>query len=196
MRHIPLCLLSLALASCVTTGSPPPSSPTAYQIPGYITAEKGCAVVVGGSIGSRFSDPKINGFWHLVNSEISGQLYDRLLRDKYKVAKLIVAQEDADNTEQVVVRSVVQNQCNRIIQIAHTVNEDGDGKFFRYEILALRFEATGRTPDATKTVTVGEFKQEYRYPRTQAGFDAFHIDAFVARVYTDLDRSGVLDALR
>ena len=205
MRFLSLSVLattSLILGCSTPSGSPSRTAaapPPAQQVPSYVTAAKGCAVVVGGSVGNTFSDPKVAGFWHEVNKQISDLLYDSLVLDKYKVVKLTVSVAQSSDNERLVLEALARNRCNRVIQVSHTVDEDTSGRYFQFNILMVHLEAKGaRPPGATGTnvVTVGDFKREYRYPRTPASFDSFHTGTFAETVYSDLKKSGSLEPLR
>ena len=82
---------------------------------------------MGGSVGNTFSDPKVAGFWHEVNKQISDLLYDSLVLDKYKVVKLTVSVAQSSDNERLVLEALARNRCNRVIQVSHTVDEDTSG---------------------------------------------------------------------
>ena len=194
------------LSACATPGDgrsdATPAAPTAAPrtVPSYLTTDKGCAVVAGGGIGSLFADPKIGGFWQQVNGEITSQLHDRLVEDHYRVVKLVVSAADAPNNEAVVVRALAANRCNRLIQVSHKVDEDANGKYFRFDVAAMRLRPDGANAAApggtTPVTTVGEFKREYRFARTAAMFSSFHTGQFAGTVLQDLKQSGALEPLR
>jgi len=201
---LPVVAATSLIVGCSTPSSSP-SSPAAtapapaQQVPSYVAAAKGCAVVVGGSVGNTFSDPKVAGFWHEVNKQISDLLYDSLVLDKYKVVKLTVSVAQSAENERLVLEALARNRCNRVIQISHTVDEDKSGRYFQFNVLMVHLEPKGtRPPGATGTnvVTVGDFKREYRYPRTPASFDSFHTGTFAETVYAELKKSGSLEPLR
>ena len=207
MRHtqsIVCTAVTVWLSACATPHTAPtdgaaPPPPAARPVPGYLTADKGCAVVAGGAIGSQFADPKITSFWHTVNGEITAQLHDRLAADHYRVVKLVVPSEEALNNEKVVVRSLASNRCSRLIQVWHTIDEDKSGKFFRFDVVAMRMQPKAQDAVAaggTQVTTVGEFKREYRFARNAEVFKTFHTGQFAGTVAQDLQRSGVLEPLR
>lgn len=203
MRAMFVSLMSLALAlgACSTPPPDPVSPPAAavVPVPGYLTAARSCAVVVGGSVGSSFNDIKVARVWHEVNRQISDFLYDDLSQDKHRVAKLTVPVEQSGNVASLAMSALAENQCNRLIQVSHTIGEDAKGKYFLFEVSVMHVEPKGeRAAGAlgTNVVTVGDYKRAYRYPRTMEFLDAFHTGAFADQVYADLKRSASLEALR
>jgi hypothetical protein len=196
--RVPMFLAAAAaLAGCASSSPPTPVVPPG-QVPAYLTAQKGCAVVAGGGIGSSFADPKITSFWHQVNAEVTTQLHDRLAADGYRVVKLIVPTEQAPDNQKVVVQKLAQNQCNRLIQVSHTVSEDASGKFFRFDVAAMRMQPKGdRAPGAggTNVTRVGEFQHDYRFARSAEVFSSFRTGTFAGTVYGDLKQSGALETL-
>ena len=195
---LPLLLLAVVIFGCATPANQS-SGAAATPVPSYITASRGCAVVVGGSVGSSFADLKVAGIWHEVNKQISDYLYDDLAANKYKVAKLTIAVAERSSVERLVMAAMARNQCNRVIQISHTVNEDARGRFFQFNVAMMHVRPKGeRQVGATGTnvVTVGDFQREYRYPRTAAAFESFRTGTFAALVFADLKQSGALEALR
>ncbi|HYJ98338.1 MAG TPA: hypothetical protein VEX14_09755 [Burkholderiaceae bacterium] len=197
MRHaksIVCTAVTVWLSACAAPNTAPTdgaatAAPAARPVPGYLTADKGCAVVAGGAIGSQFADPKITSFWHTVNGEITAQLHERLA----------VPSEEALNNEKVVVRSLASNRCSRLIQVWHTIDEDKSGKFFRFDVVAMRMQPKAQdavAPGGTQVTTVGEFKREYRFARNAEVFKTFNTGQFAGTVAQDLQRSGVLEPLR
>ena len=192
------------LSACAAPNTAPTdgaatAAPVPRAVPGYLTADKGCAVVAGGAIGSQFADPKITSFWHTVNGEITEQLHERLAAERYRVVKLVVPTEEALNNEKVVVRSLAANRCSRLIQVWHTIDEDKGGKFFRFDVVAMRMQPKAQdavAPGGTQVTTVGEFKREYRFARNAEVFKTFQTGQFAGTVAQDLQRSGVLEPLR
>lgn len=193
------CLIALALCGCASTEGPAPSQPAqSVHVPAYLLADKGCAVVAGGGVGSKFADPKINRIWSEVNKQVTGYLYRDLAADAYNVREFIVPAERTPGNEQMVIGDMIRERCNRLIQVAHTVGEDANGRFFRFDISVLRLvpKPAGMTDPKTNARTVGEFSRQYRYPRTEEAFDAFHTGTFAHQVYRDLQASGVLATMR
>ncbi len=128
-----LFLAILAMGGCA---APP--------IPAYLSAARGCAVVVGSSVGSRFDNPTADGFWQEANRQIAGYLYDALVTEHYKVTRLTIAQEESRNIERLVAAALVRGECNRALQISHTV-----GEFQR----AYRYPRTTESFDSFRTGT-------------------------------------------
>lgn len=199
-----LAYLLTSLACTVVCGCAAPSdtdAPHARIAPEPIAASAkagyrpGCAVVVGGSVGSQFADTKVAGFWFEANRQLSQQLYDTLVAEHYPVVNLIIPLKGQESIEQRVGQTMAQNQCKRIIQISHTVDQDAKGRYFEFDVALLHAESNG-TPVATtgKPVMVGEYHHAYRYTRTQSVFEAFHPRKFAATVYADLKASGALEA--
>lgn len=200
MRAVFLGALAAAVAGCAGP-SPRAEGPaqSSSPAPSYLTVPNGCAVVAGGGIGSSFSDPKVSVFWQKVNAEITDQVYEHLASDGYHVVKLIVPSEQAADNQRIVVRTLGQSRCSRLIQISHTVGEDPSGKFFSFDVTAMRMQPKGdRAAGAsgTNVVTVGEFQRNYRYPRSTESFNTFRTSVFAAAVYGDLRQSAVLEPLR
>jgi hypothetical protein len=113
--------------------------------------------------------------------------------------KLVVPAEQANSNEGVVVRSLAANRCSRLIQVSHKVDEDRAGKFFRFDVIALRMQPKAQDAAAsggTNVTTVGEFKREYRFARNADVFKTFHTGDFAGSVARDLQQSGVLEPLR
>jgi len=200
-----LCVAVVAGLSACTAPNPVQSDAAATSaaaprtVPTYLTADKGCAVVAGGAIGSQFADPKITSFWHTVNGEITSLLHEQLAAERYRVVKLVVPSEEAQNNEKVVVRSLAANRCSRLIQVGHTIAEDSSGKFFRFDVVAMRMQPKAQdavAPGGTNVTTVGEFKREYRFARNAEVFKTFSTGQFAGTVAQDLQRAGVLEPLR
>ena len=192
-------LLALALCGCATTEGPAPApAPQAGQVPAYVLADKGCAVVAGGGLGSQFADAKINRIWSEVNKQVTDYLYRDLTGDAYNVREFILPAERTPGNQQMVIADMIHERCNRLIQVAHTVGEDANGRYFRFDVSVLRLvpKPAGMTDPNTNARTVGEFSRQYRYPRTEEAFHAFHTGTFAHQVYRDLQASGVLATMR
>lgn len=198
-----LCLFVALLTGCANSdkAAPPANVAAAPTIaaPSYLTAEKGCAVVAGGAIGSMFADPKITEFWYEANRQVTEHLYDDLAKGQFKVVKLIVPVEKLEANKQLVIQELAKNRCSRLIQVSHSVGEDGEGKFFRFDVAMIRLvpQRDGAVAaGGTNVATLGEFTREYRYPRNEASFASFRTGTFADTVYADLKKSGALNALR
>lgn len=187
-NYFVLASVCVAVAGCATDKS------TTASVPSYLSAQNGCAVVAGGSLGSDFADPKVEGFWHDVNRQISSSLYEKLSADGFKAVPLTVARDD--NATHAIATAAARNRCNRVIQVEHTVSEDAQGKYFTYQVSLMRFSATGRTADGTQVVTVGEYQRSYRFPRTAETFRTLTPVGFASTVFADLEASGKLEPLR
>ncbi|WP_197342423.1 hypothetical protein [Ralstonia solanacearum] len=183
-----LASMCLVVAGCAG------DKPTTASIPAYLSAQNGCAVVAGGSLGSDFTDPKVEGFWHDVNRQISSSLYEKLSADGFTAVPLTVAR--GDNATHVIAVAAARSRCNRVIQVEHTVSEDAQGKYFSYQVSLMRFSATGRAANGTQVVTVGEYQRSYRFPRTADTFRALTPVGFAGTVFADLKASGKLEPLR
>lgn len=198
MRFYLLVSSAIALSACVTTNS---SNPGALQInhtgdvPPYITQFPSCALVVGGT-GSSFADPKIAQVWHEANRQITSYLYDNLSSEGYQVKRFIVPQ---DISPQSAIDSVglalAQAKCNTIVQVAHKVDEDSNGRYFQYSISVIHMELNKnnpRSPAGTNVSTVGDYNQDYRYPRTPYQLETFRTGTFADKAFNELKASGVL----
>lgn len=194
------CLLALALGGCATTEGPPPAqTPQVTHVPAYLLADKGCAVVAGGGLGSQFADAKITRIWSEVNKQVTTYLFQDLAADAYNVREFIVPAERSPASDRLVIDDMVRQRCNRLIQVAHTVAEDANGRFFRFDVTVLRMipKPAGMTGTPNTNVrTVGEFSRQYRYPRTEEAFHTFRTGTFAHQVYRDLQASGVLATMR
>lgn len=198
-KFVSLMSLALALSACSTPPEPAGPPEAARPVPGYITAARSCAVVVGGSVGSSFNELKVARVWHEVNRQISEFLHDDLAQDKHRVAKLTVPVGESANVAPLALSALARNECNRLIQVSHTIGEDAKGKYFVFEVSVMHVEPKGERPtgaSGTNVVTVGDYKRAYRYPRTMEFLDAFHTDAFADLVYADLKRSAALEAIK
>ncbi len=205
MRFRTLAILASAIA---TVGCSTPTTPRALgvddsnqattKIPAYITAKQSCAVVVGG-VGSVFDDPRVGSVWHEANRQITGYLHEILTHERYQVVRLVVPpNESLDKAVRLTAESLAQNQCNRMIQVSHLVGEDKNGPFFQFSVSIQHVEPLkdqSATTAGIRSVTVGDFNRDYRFPRTQASLDSFHTGTFANEAYLDLKRSGALAAI-
>lgn len=204
LAHTLACLCAAAaLAACSTPPAPPsPSVPGAGPgVPAYLLANEGCAIVAGGAIGSRFADAKVSATWTRINAAVTIELHDRLVAQRYRVVKLLVPEEITGTAEQMVFESVAAQRCNRVLQVAHKVDEDAAGRFFRFDITLFRAvpkqgAAAEAAPGMVSVVARGEFQRSYRYPRTQEAFENFYTGDFAEKVLADLRASGGLGVLR
>lgn len=203
MRHLTLAALGLVLAAC-STPSPAPSGKAAAgtaaeAAPAYLKAASGCAVLAGGSIGSQFADANITATWDKVNAAITTELHDRLVQQRYKVVKTLVPTQRTQKLDELLMARLSEHRCNRLLQVSHQVDEDAGGRYFRFDVTLLRLVPRDDLPATAGSVgvrTVGEYRREYRYPRTQQSFDDFYTGSFAETVLADLTRSGTLAPLR
>lgn len=183
------------LAGCATAPAPAP----AQAVPSYLLAPTGCAVVAGGDIGSRFTDPQVAATWARINSAITTELHDRLVLHKYKAIKLLVPAGGDGKAEDRVFESLAHHRCNRVLQVSHKVDEDASGKYFRFDVAVFRAQPKeGAAPSgaAVTVVAAGEYQRSYRHPRTQASFESFYTGTFADQVLADLVAAGALAPLR
>ncbi len=191
-----------ALAACAGGPTPPGSAkpaPTAGGSPAYLSAPTGCAVLAGGSIGSQFSDGQVTATWDKINAAITTELHDRLIEQRYKVVKTLVPTVRNGKVEDLVMASLAENRCNRLLQVSHQVNEDASGRYFRFDVTLLRVvpqQDAAATAGNLTVRTIGEYRREYRYARTQQNLDNFYTGTFAETVLADLARSGTLAPLR
>jgi hypothetical protein len=152
-----------------------------------------------GGVGSRFDDQRIGRAWHEANRQIAGYLHEILSREGYRVVKLVVPPDESrDKSVILAAESLARNQCNRLIQVSHLVGEDSGGRFFQFSVSLQHLEPDrdqSANATGTKAVTVGDYNRDYRYPRTQASFDAFHTGTFANMAYRDLEMSGALRSI-
>jgi len=156
-------------------------------------------VVVGG-VGSRFDDQKTGESWHRANQQITGYLYDILEHEGFKVTSLVVPpNETSEGVKTLVTEALARNRCNRIIQIAHFVNEDDKGPYFLFNVSIQHIELDRSRPtgsSGTSVVSVGDYSRDYRYPLTPASLDALFTGMFANSAYLDLKNSGALEPLQ
>ncbi len=113
--------------------------------------------------------------------------------------KVIVQPSEISQVDQVAVRELARNRCNRLMQISFEANEDNQGRYFKYNIHLLKMEPNGipdPTNKSTGVVTRSEYQRSYRYPRTVETMTTFNIGAFALRAYFDMKASGALETLR
>jgi hypothetical protein len=192
-----LCVLPVAiLLACAQ----PPQSNQAPQVSGahaFLVAEEGCAVVMGGSVGSAFADRTVSKFWHTVNDEITAHLYRQLEGSRHRVVRLTIDAEGASRIDALVVQALMQNRCSRVIQVTTDVNEDKQGRYFAFDIAQLRFVPNARAAQGgTNTTAKAEYSRKYRFPRTSESFDSFNTGTFAQTAFDDLRASGALEPIR
>ena len=181
-------LLCLQYVNASAAEEPPSSSP-----PSYLLEDKGCAILVGGSVGSEFAQPDVAGFWHDVNKGISDYLYQDLILEKYRVVRVTVSVAQASSISSIIVQAMARQRCNRILQLSNDIDEDKDGKYFGFIVSLLRVvpkDSVGA--DGTNTVTRSEYTRRYRYPRDSATMDKFRTGTFAHAAFAEMKAAGAL----
>jgi hypothetical protein len=194
--HSVLCLTAAAsLVACSTSPAPAPVK----TIPAYLQSATGCAILAGGDIGSRFTDKQVTANWSKINAAITTELHDRLVEGKYKAVKFLVPPGHTRKAEELTFEQLAVDQCNRVLQVAHNVDEDAAGKYFRFDVTLFRAVPKPAAADTDANITVvatTEFKRSYRYPRTQESFENFYTGTFAEKVLSDLVAADALAPLR
>lgn len=188
---------AFVLAAC--SAPPAPTTTPAQGPPAYLRSATGCAVLAGGDVGSRFADPQVAAVWAKVNAAVTTELHDRLVQNQYRAVKLLVPTERKAKAEDLVFESVATHRCNRVLQVAHKVDEDAEGKYFRFDVSLFKAEPKEGAVAAGATTTVvatSEYRRSYRYPRTQAAFENFYTGTFAEQVLADLVAAGALAPLK
>lgn len=183
------------LAACSTTPTQAPTKST----PSYLLSTTGCAVVAGGDIGSQFADKHVTAMWTKINSAITTELHDRLVLNKYKAVKFLVPSARVAKAEDLVFENLARNRCNRVLQVAHKVDEDSSGKYFRFDVTLFRAqpkEDVATSESAVTIIATSEFQRSYRFARTQASFENFYTGTFAEKVLEELVAAGALAPLR
>ncbi len=191
------CTLILGCTATPDLANSSPSQP-ANPVPTFIAEKKGCAILVGGSVGSAFDDAKVADFWFKVNQGLTSLIYDKLVQEQYSVVKLIVEPDENSSVERLIINAIAKNKCNHIIQLANIVNQDEQGGFFRYDVEVLHLAPKSDRPGSasgTNVTMVSDYARSYRYPRTAETFQTFKISSFAATVYSDMKAKGALEAL-
>lgn len=195
VRSVLAALAAASLAAC--SSAPAPSAPR--SVPAYLTSATGCAVVAGGDVGSRFTDRKVGAMWSKINAAVTTELHDRLVRDQYKAVRFLVPADAPTKAEDQVMEQLARQRCNRVLQVAHKVDEDAAGRYFQFDITLFRAvpkEGATATGATTTVVATREYQRSYRYPRTTESFDNFYTGTFAEQVLADLVAAGALAPLR
>lgn len=186
--------LLLAVFLCIqSVGADAEEEALPSRAPSYLLEAKGCAVLVGGSVGSSFSEPNVAGFWHDVNKSISDYLYQDLVLERYRVARLTVSVAQASDISNVIVQAMARQHCSRVLQVSNDLGEDNEGKYFGFIVSLLRVlpkDSVGT--DGTNTVTRAEYTRRYRYPRDSATMDRFRTGTFAHAAFADMKAAGAL----
>ncbi len=162
-------------------------------------SSKGCAVLLGGSVGSAFSDPETADFWHKGHVKIASEIHMNLTAANYKVVKVIVQPSENTSIEQIAFREIGRNGCNHLLQISFDANQDTLGPYFQYDFQLLKMEPNGKSDPANRAIGVvarGKYRRDYRYSRTIETLETFSISSFARQAYHDMEASGALEALR
>jgi hypothetical protein len=194
-RSVLATIAAVSLVACSTTPTQAPVNGT----PSYLLSPTGCAVVAGGDIGSRFTDRQVTAMWAQINSAITTELHDRLVLNKYKAVKFLVPAERSAKAENLVFDNLALNRCNRVLQVAHKVDEDTSGKYFRFDVSLFRAqpkEVAAASGSSVTVVATTEFQRSYRFARTQQSFENFYTGTFAEQVLADLVAAGALTPLR
>lgn len=191
---------TLVLQACVAPGGTVTDTrPAAPPVPPYLLADRGCAVMVGGSVGDSFKDPKIASFWFEVNRRTADRAFDQLVASRLKVHKLTIAVAERAEIQRLIVEAAARHQCNRLIQLANSLGQTAAGNHFEFTVSVMRLRPNGQPPTAagfTPTTTVGEFERKYRHPLTPASFDTISPSGMAQTMVNDLLSSSALDNLR
>lgn len=193
-----LLLGALVLAGCSGT-SQGGAAAGASGPPAYLLADKGCALLAGGGIGSTFADEKATRFWLDMNRQLTENLHPWLRNRQVRADLLLVPFEGIRTQDQLVADRLAQAQCSRLIQVRHSVDQDAKGPYFTFtvEVLRMKPQASGLgILGRTKVAPVSEYRQSYRYPRSPDLLQDFSFSAVAKRMYEDLSTSGVLEPLR
>jgi len=169
------------------------AAPPSRSSPSYLLEPKGCAILVGGSVGSSFAEPDVAGLWHDVNKGISDYFHQDLVLEKYRVVRLTVSVAQAPDISNIVVQAMARQRCSRIFQISNDVGEDNEGKYFGFIVSLLRVvpkDSVGT--DGTNSVTQSEYTRRYRYPRDSATMDKFRTGTFAHTAFADIKAAGAL----
>jgi hypothetical protein len=186
----------LLLALCLSLGAHGLAS--AQGVPAYLLDQRGCGLLVDGSIGSTFADAQVASMWQTINKAIGEHLQDYLQQAKVKSQRLTVAVSQGPDAASLVMEALAQHRCNRVVQIANDVGENAQGRYFGFVVSVIRMVPSSEPAGegVVNTTARSEFAKTYRFPRTQEAFDAFYTGEFAFKVYEDLAASGALDAMR
>jgi hypothetical protein len=183
-------VVGLVISGCGTNQPPKP-------VPAYLLAESSCAIVISGAVGDNVADRRVAEFWAKANAQIGEFLQGNLQDAKYRSIAVPIAVSERQNISEMLANAAAKNECNRVIQLAHTIGTAPSGNFFQFDVTMLRLQPESSSSGAgTKAVTVKIFSKEYRYPRTAESLDQFHTGDFANKIFNDLKQSGQLDRLR
>jgi hypothetical protein len=167
--------------------------PQTSSIPAYFNEERSCAVVVGG-VGSDFENTKITQIWFDINMAVVKPFFKRLTV-QHDAVKLMIIPSEKVGAEKAIMETLAKNQCNRIIQLVHDVNEDDAGKYFRFNLTMLRVKPERQHLGGTVARSSLEYEKSYRFPRTPEALDAFSAEALANTVFNDIEQAGALKSI-
>lgn len=130
---------------------------------------------------------------------VTSELHDRLVLSQFKAVKFLVPAQRTAQAEDLVFENLALHRCNRVLQVAHKVDEDSSGKYFRSDVALFRAqprEGAAAPQDTVIVVAAGEFQRSCRYPRTQESLENFYTGTFAEKVLADLVSAGVLAPMR
>lgn len=183
-------LVLLLVAGCSAPVIAPPAAPS------YLTSETGCAIVVGGAVGDYFGEKEIDDFWSSNNSRIASQLLSNLKAAGYRVNGLVIATPERNLIVDRTSEAIASTQCNLLVQLSHTIDQDTQGNFFQFNVAILRAEPKSSRDGALKVTMEQVYRKDYRYRRTSAVLRSFRIEDFAEVIETDMRTSGILARLR
>jgi hypothetical protein len=109
---------------------------------------------------------------------------------------LVLEPKDRKRGRELTLEEMVNRNCNRLVQVMHDANTDGQGSFFRFDVTVLRATQT-RRPDGRTDLKVDQiYEKRYRYPRTPETLITFSPRAFADRAFSELEATGALEDIR
>lgn len=130
---------------------------------------------------------------------VTTELHDRLVLNRLKAVKFLVPAERPAKAEDLVFENLARHRCDRVLQVAHKVDEDSSGKYFRFDVALFRAqprEGAAAPQDTVTVVAAGELQRSDRYPRTQESLENFYTGSFAEKALADLVSAGVLAPTR
>ena len=164
------------------------------QEPPAIGHLRHCAVVSAGA-GDSFAEEGVNRIQAMVDRQIFDGLVTDLHQNGYAVKPVFIDSGDKTGTSKVV-DAMTHTLCAGLIQVAHHMGEDEQGRYFAFDVEAMHAAPTGQQVAGkdTQATLIGDFKKHYRFPRTEDGMNAFHTGTFANTVFADLAESHAIDA--
>lgn len=170
--------------------------------PEYLTAQKSCAILVGGLVPGFGSDQiakEAQNFWFTINSTIATRLNENM-QAKYKTHLLIVDPKDAASLDSLVAKSIASNQCNQLMQFETKVTNDNQGPNFQFIISVMSLKPTPNQPwynySRNSATTEFVYEKTYRYPRTPESMKSIKVNEFISTVVSDLEKANALDSIK